>query len=287
VFQENQKQLQPLLDFVSERGRFPRAEERAVFGDTAEYFGGLGRASKLIRSVVPEDRLQLAARRAREDLLVYLALTHFSAMPKLKELDRTMQHDIKNHLGSYTNARDESKALLFSLGDRAVLNAAWTAANVGKTLPSHFYIHCSAIDKLPPVLRLYEGCARQYLGAVEGATLIKLGLLERTVSYLYYPRFDQDPHPALSSSLTVDLQNFRTKWRNYSESHNPPILHRKELFVAEDYPHRPKFNRLSRQEERAGLFNGSSAVIGRVKGWQVRLEQCRVTLKGHRVVNLP
>ena len=284
IFQENQKHLQPLLDFVSERGRFPRSEERSTFASTSDHFGGLGRASKLINSVVPKERLELAAQRAREDLLVYLALTHFSGTPKLKDLDRAMQHDIKHHLGSYAMARDESRELLFSLGDRTVLNAAWKQANVGKTLPSHFYIHASALDKLPPVLRLYEGCARQYLGTVEGATLVKLGLMERTVSYLYYPRFDQDPHPALTSSLTVDLQTFRTKWRDYSESHNPPILHRKELFVAEDYPHREKFARLSRAEEKAGLFDGSSSVIGTVKGWEVRLAEYGVRLQGHRVV---
>ncbi len=34
---------------------------------------------------------------------------------------------------------------------------------------------------------------------------------------------------------------------DYTERANPPILHRKESFVAEDYPGREKFARLTRR----------------------------------------
>ncbi|GFE51184.1 hypothetical protein So717_29370 [Roseobacter cerasinus] len=50
------------------------------------------------------------------------------------------------------------------------------------------------VEMLSPVLRLYEGCARGYLGRVEGANIIKLHRDEPKVSYLSYPGFDNDPH---------------------------------------------------------------------------------------------
>lgn len=57
-------------------------------------------------------------------------------------------------------------------------------------------------------LRLFEGCARGYLGRVEGATIGKLARFERKVAYLSYPDFETDPHPALTEALTVNLRLF-------------------------------------------------------------------------------
>jgi hypothetical protein len=70
--------------------------------------------------------------------------------------------------------------------------------------------HESASGSLPPILRLFDGCAQGYIGRVE-------------VSCLSYPDFDADPHPALAFSLTVHLQTFRVKHRDYRAYRNPPI----------------------------------------------------------------
>ena len=44
---------------------------------------------------------------------------------------------------------------------------------VGKLLPNALYLHKSAIDALEPLLRIYEGCARSYLGEIEDANLVR------------------------------------------------------------------------------------------------------------------
>ena len=61
-------------------------------------------------------------------------------------------------------------------------------------------------DSLEPLLRVYEGCARADLGEVEGVNLVKLHRHSGKVSYLVYPDFETDPHPALLRSIKLSLR---------------------------------------------------------------------------------
>ena len=133
------------------------------------------------------------------------------------------------------------------------------------------------------MLRLYEGCAQASVGAVEGANIVKLHRSKPAVSYLSYPDFDKDPHPALDNALLVDLQTFRVQYRDYSDSDNPPILHRKEEFVSNSYPLCERFSRLTKQEEHRGLYETVER-IGTRNGWNLMLEKKGWSLRGHRLV---
>jgi DNA phosphorothioation-associated putative methyltransferase len=103
------------------------------------------------------------------------------------------------------------------------------------------------------------------------------------VSYLSYPEFERDPHPALAASLVVPLQTFRIQYRDYGNSQNPPILHRKEEFVPLDHTLRPKFAKLTRQEEKWGLYE-KPEMIGTREGWEGVLAERNVDLSGHRLL---
>jgi hypothetical protein len=72
----------------------------------------------------------------------------------------------------------------------------------------------------------------------------------------------------------------------FSDSSNPPILHRKELFVSESHPAHQKFSRLTKAEEKAGLYKETSK-IGRRQEWEELLQEKRLALKGHRLVRTP
>ncbi|MBI4318052.1 MAG: hypothetical protein HY675_06150 [Chloroflexi bacterium] len=61
------------------------------------------------------------------------------------------------------------------------------------------------------------------------------------------------------------------------------MLHRKETFVAGDYPGRDKFARLTAQEERHGLY-AEPATIGTRNRWMELLEGKGLGLHGHRLV---
>ena len=174
--------------------------------------------------------------------------------------------------------------LLFSLGHLGVVDTAYKKSTVGKLTPSALYVHRSAISETSRVLRLYEGCARGYLGRIEGANIVKLHHRKPMVSYLSYPEFDKSRHPPLAWALTVHLQTFHERWRNYMFSENRPILRRKELFVSPDYPAYRKFKRLSGIEERKGLYRDTQR-IGFENGWNAVLAQKGHCLKGHRLLS--
>lgn len=283
LFDSHRDAFAPLLAFVEDRGRLPRKADGRVFEPLIEVFGSMRRALAVARQALPDEWWASAAQRAREDLLVYLALSRFGSRPKFGDLDPEMQGDISTFFGSYSAAVGEADELLRSIGDTATRRAAAREATVGKVLPDAFYIHVSALDTAPVVLRLFEACARRYLGGVDEATLVKLRLDEPRISYLSYPDFDRDPHPALAWSLKVDLQGFRVRLNDFTTRDNPPVLHRKETFVADDYPRRETFARLTRQEEKWGLLDDTRR-IGTRAGWELALEQVGVRLRGHRVV---
>lgn len=72
--------------------------------------------------------------------------------------------------------------------------------------------------------------------------------------------------------MTVHLQTFRVRERDYRGSRNPPILHRKETFLASDPPLHGKFPRLTRQQESKGLY-GETATFGTRRGWELLLSE--------------
>ena len=147
--------------------------------------------------------------------------------------------------GSYKSGCAAADALLFSAGDQDAVDRACRRAPVGKLLPDALYVHHTAVAHLPPLLRAYEGCARQLAGAVDGLTLVKLSRRRPRVSYLVYESFDRVAHPALQSSIVADLKGLRLRFRDYTRSANPPVLHRKERFVADDHPRRAHASRAS------------------------------------------
>ena len=155
--------------------------------------------------------------------------------------------------------------------------------DTGKLTADALYVHVDAIPRLDTCLRIYEGCARGYLGLVEGANIVKLHRQEPMVSYLSYPDFDKIPHPALIGSLSLKLSNAAVRYLDYSSSENPPILHRKEEFLAPDDPRREKFSRLTNQEERQGLF-ADSKIIGTQSVWEQLLRSHGVRLRGHQLI---
>lgn len=103
------------------------------------------------------------------------------------------------------------------------------------------------------------------------------------ISYLFYPNFDTDPHPALHTSMEIDLRNLYVYYRDYDPNDNPPLLHQKDSMVTAAYPLYGKFVKLTRQEEGWGLLDDLRPIYG-TRGWQKRLEEHCAELKGHRVV---
>jgi DNA phosphorothioation-associated putative methyltransferase len=283
LFAEHRLLLEKLADFIMLRGRLPASEELAEVRLIENALGSLKRAFRVLEQAsepsawarVREDRIQ--------DLLIILALARFDRRLRFTELPIDLQQDVKAFFGSYAAGCRSADELLFSLGNASRLDQAFRAAGMGKLMPNALYIHLDTVPDLPVLLRLYESCARAYAGTVPGANIVKLGRGEPKISYLTYPDFEDDPHPALAESVSIHLQTFRIRHRSYRGHVNPPILHRKEEFVGQEHPNRAKFERLTRMEEQKGLYSDPSS-IGTRDGWSRVVASKGLTFKGHRIV---
>lgn len=283
LFEQFKVLFSKLSNFITERGRLPDDDEIDFATEIRENLGSLKRAFSIIRKVTGEEQWLKIIEERTQDLLIHLALQRFLGRPKFSTLPKDIRLDIKAFFHSYEQAWRRAEDLLFSAGNLANIDTACRSAPCGKLTPDALYIHSSALQLMPPILRIYEGCARNYVGVPEGVNIIKLHRLKPKVSYLSYPDFDQDPHPSLHGALVVPLRDFDVKYWDWASSDNPPILHRKEEFVSNEYPLRDKFQRLTRQEEKAGLFEHSN-MIGRLQQWQKLLIDKRLRIVGHRLI---
>ena len=283
TIEDHKELLRPLIEFFEERGRAPAEDELPGGEEIRDRFGSLQRAFRLVQRAHDAEAWRRAITARGEDLLLFLALSRFDGRPRFGQLPLPVRRDVRAIFSSYRRACEEADVALLAVGEMERVLRSARSSKVGKLTPSAIYAHESALDSLPPLLRLYEGCARGYIGRVDGANLIKLHTGEPKVSYLSYPEFDSDPHPELAEGLTVHLQTFRVRERQYRGARNPPILHRKEMFVDLDHPLHAKFSRLTRQEEAKGLYEEPSR-IGTRRGWEAVLAEKGFTLRGHRLV---
>ncbi len=86
----------------------------------------------------------------------------------------SLNRDVSTFSVCFTKACRKAGDLLFRSGNAEPADEACRRATVEKLLPNALYVHRDALDSLEPPLGVYEGCARAYLGEVEGANLIKL-----------------------------------------------------------------------------------------------------------------
>lgn len=283
LYEANRDILDPLIAFIESRGRPPEIFELPEVDAIKDRLGSVKSAFALVRRVTNEVNWRAAQTAATSDLSVYLALSAFRGRPKYTELPPELQLDVKYFFCSYKEACASTDALLFGAGNEEAVDRACRESDIGKLTKEALYVHVTALPKLTPLVRVYEGCGRALAGTVEQTNIIKLNRLEPKISYLSYPDFDHDLHPALATSTRADLKRLHLKFQDFRASSNPPILHRKETFVAAGYPGRDKFSRLTAQEEKHGLYE-QSANIGTRDRWMAVLDTKGLRLQGHRLV---
>jgi DNA phosphorothioation-associated putative methyltransferase len=150
----------------------------------------------------------------------------------------------------------------------------------GKRLPTALYAHREGLAFLDGILgALLDQVVARYQVSAE-FNLVKFRTDELKVSFLAYPDFESDPHPALRHAITIDLATGKARHTDYARNPNPPILHRKETFLPADHPLRARFEALTRAEEEAGLYK-ETATIGFKLNWEKLLELKGLVIIGH------
>jgi DNA phosphorothioation-associated putative methyltransferase len=280
-FQDYAQLLQPLMNFVVDRGRLPVKGELAEEEAIKKEFRSYKTAFKLILQATDEKEWEAIAEQRRQDLKLYLALSRFQNRPTVRKLSLQMKEDFKALFGSYKEACLLADRMLFSLGDLKNIANLCRASSVGKKKANSLVIHISALETLDPLLRLYESCASLTLGRPEDANIIQINYKKPKISYWFCPEFDRQPHPIIHTSMDVDLRNLQVNYQDFDLDNNPPILHEKDVLVTSDYPLYEKFSLLNKEKD-WGLLDDFKS-IDRLRGWEKCLQEHCAVIKNDRL----
>jgi DNA phosphorothioation-associated putative methyltransferase len=154
----------------------------------------------------------------------------------------------------------------------------------GKRLPGATYVIRPGQDDVPH--ELLETIRRAEIAAKPDASwnLLKIHTDQFALTFLSYPDFDTDPHPALAEATKINLNSGAVVRTDYRSRVNPPILHRKETFLPPNDPRIPSYASLTRAEEGAGLYREPSKIGLRVQ-WLTLLKRKGVAHEGHTLVS--
>ena len=157
---------------------------------------------------------------------------------------------------------------------------------VGKKLPDAIYLHKSAIVVIPHDLYTYLLRTIEKKGLAKTPwNIVKFFKNNFKFSLLHYPSFLEDPYPSLHSSNTIDLGKGTVRSSNFQKSENPPILHRKELFVLPSHPNFEKYKKITFEGEQAGLYENPRK-IGFKKSWHKVIKGKNYKLENNKLVKI-
>ncbi|MGB8167234.1 MAG: DNA phosphorothioation-associated putative methyltransferase [Chthoniobacteraceae bacterium] len=167
----------------------------------------------------------------------------------------------------------------------AEFQRAVRALHYGKNLPdARYLLRPGKSDIAEPLLAEIH---RAEIAAAPPSNwnLLKLHTDQFAISFLSYPDFDTDPHPALAEATKINLNTGSILRTDYRQRANPPILHRKETFLPPNDPRIPAYADLTKREEEAGLYRDPSRIGLRVQ-WLTLLKRMGVSHEGHTLVSV-
>jgi DNA phosphorothioation-associated putative methyltransferase len=152
---------------------------------------------------------------------------------------------------------------------------------VGKRVADHVYGHVAVLGSWPEALRarVERAASLAHVTLGEHVNVVKMHALGEQLSLLAYEDFDAAPFPTLNKSWRINLETGTVVFRDYADSRNPPILHRKELLLPPDDPRIPEYAALTQTAEALGLFDDPSR-IGFREHWLAYIAMQGYTLQG-------
>lgn len=148
----------------------------------------------------------------------------------------------------------------------------------GKKVGKNVYVLWPDLKEASPLL---SGIIES-IGQVKETTLIKFFLDQFKISFLDYPNFFEEPHPALHFSNTVDLTTGKRRTIDYTKQNNPPILHRKETMISPNRPDYMRWLELTKQLETEGCYE-EPRKIGFKLYWENLLQNKGLSYSGHEL----
>ncbi len=227
-----------------ELGRPPEEDELSNAPELIAKFGSIARARRIALRRHDGSALAEAAESRANDIAVMFALHMFSKRRPFRSLGVPLQRDIKVMFGSLLRAEARARELLFSVRDVEKLQMACAEAasqGLGWLEPHHFLqLHSSLVARLPPILRVYLGCATALFGDLTNVDLVKLHIHSGKVTLMRFDDFVGKPLPAMTERIKVRLRDQEMDFFSYGEAFPPPLLYFKSRFINEEFPNYPE-----------------------------------------------
>ncbi len=243
--------LEAFWSAITDLGRLPEPFEFNGYDAILAAFGSSSRALKILLALGRQELYEKVKASRREDLTVYLACANLRRRIPFSQLPLSVQVDIREAFGTYKRGLDEGMQLLFTVGDPTNVMLASEDATVGWQDSDALYCHSRALGELPPLLRVYVGCAELLYGEALQSDVVKLHKTSSKVSFLNYEHFDRAALPRLLTRTKVNLRTLSVEVYNHSDSNQ--ILYFKERLIAPDDPDRQRLAAISDQLRQIGV----------------------------------
>jgi len=258
LYEKHKDLLDSFWNMLIDLGRLPKKHEFEGYDELREKFGTPDSAKKFFIEKFGEQTLNETFEVRRNDLLVYMALSNFKRKVPFNHLSPRLQADIKTFLGSYSSGLEESKAMLFAIGNPDVITELCNKTQFGFFDHKALYIHKSLVDKLHPVLRIYIGCSGILYGDTQNADIIKIHRWSGKVTLLKYDDFENSPLPELHERVKVNLRKQHIDVFDHQSPTHQQLLYFKEFYVGKDHPSLPKWEKFSNKLRKLGFDDNAA-----------------------------
>jgi len=239
LYEKNKQLIDDLWERYLELGRRPRVDEIEEVHLIESTFGSLRKALNFIERYHGGAYLQEAAITRKENLTVLLAMKLFGKRSALQAVLTHLGQDLREFFGSRSQAIEEARLLLFSLGDAELMQGlceSIASQGIGKLEQDKaLVLHHSQIDQLPAALRAYVGCATHLYGDVSAADLIKIHIESGKLSLMRYDDFEGSVLPKMLERVKINFRQQSIDVFRYGDEFPAPFLYLKSQYIPENF----------------------------------------------------
>ena len=217
-----------------ELGRIPANSEFDFSDNIRRLISSHNKAHQALVHYFGEEAFIEAQAGKKEDLIVYFALGLFEKRKYQSKMPDSLKRDIKYFFGNKKSIDETAIRFLYSVGNPSLIEekskAAYKQYPIGEFNQYHSWIiPKELLDKLPPELRIYIGCATQLYGDIDDFQLIKIHFTSGKVSLLRYEDWSMET-PMLIERIKIKLREQDIDFFNYVGKFEPKPLLNKHLY---------------------------------------------------------
>lgn len=132
---------------------------------------------------IGQETFERARDRNRDDLLIFFATAHFGKKPRLSDLPKKYQFDIKYHFGSMKRGFNSGLAILSESADIALRQERALECQVGTQKDNGLFVQPESVGDLDVYLRGYIALGTLFFGDFKEAQMIKIHLSSNKITY--------------------------------------------------------------------------------------------------------